>query len=196
MPKFTPNCWTRLKTDSKRMAEEITIARPYAEAVFRLALQGNRLERWSQMLHFTATVAKDERVRELIDNPQLSSAQVEGALLALCDKQLDEEGKNLIHLLLENKRFTLLPEIYDLFEKQKAENDGVLNAEIISAMPLDAVQQQQLVAGLEKKFGRKVTATVALDPKLIGGVRIIVGDVNIDASVRGRLEQMALTLKR
>lgn len=178
------------------MAEEITIARPYAEAVYRLAQQGNKLEQWSQMLRFAATVAEDERVLEVIDNPQLSSSQVEAALLSLSEKQVDEEGKNLIHLLLENNRFKLLPQIFDLYEKLKAENEGVLNAEIISAMPLDVTQQKELVTGLEKKFGCKVTATVALDPELIGGVRIIVGDVNIDASVRGRLEQMALTLKR
>ncbi|MHB9117690.1 MAG: F0F1 ATP synthase subunit delta [Burkholderiales bacterium] len=178
------------------MAEEITIARPYAEAVFRMAQQGKKLEQWSKMLRFAATVAEDEGIQELIDNPQLSSVQVEDVLLSLCEKQLDDEGRNLIRLLLENNRFKLLPQIFDLFEKLKAESDGVLSAEIISAMPLEAIQQQQLVAGLEKKFGRKVTATVALDPELIGGVRIVVGDVNIDASVRGRLEQMALTLKR
>ena len=178
------------------MAEQITVARPYAEAVFELAKQGGAFDRWSQMLAFASAVVVDEQMHALIGNPQLTVADQERAFLAVCDQALDEPGKNLIHLLVENRRLLLLPAIRDAYEQLKAEHEGGLEAEIFSAFPLSDAQKQELVARLETRFKRKTEASITVDPELIGGVKIVMGDVVIDASVRGQLQDMAFTLKR
>lgn len=178
------------------MAEQITVARPYAEAVYSLAQQSGAFDKWSQMLAFGAAVAADEQMQALIGNPKLTAADQERAFLAVCDKALDGQAKNLVHLLVENRRLPLLPAIRAAYEQLKAEQEGVLEAEIVSAYPLADAQKQDLVTHLESRFKRKTEATVTVDPELIGGVRIVVGDVVIDASVRGQLQNMAFTLKR
>jgi F-type H+-transporting ATPase subunit delta len=178
------------------MAEQITVARPYAEAVYSLAQQGGAFDKWSQMLVFAAAVAADGQMRDLIGNPKLTVPDQERAFLAVCDKALDDQAKNLVHLLVENRRLPLLPAISEAYEQLKAEHEGVLEAEIISAYPLSDAQKQEVVTHLESRFKRKTDATVTVDPELIGGVRIVVGDVVIDASVRGQLQNMAFTLKR
>ena len=178
------------------MAEQITIARPYAEAIFRLAKQANAFADWSRMLEFAASVANDEQMHGLIGNPKLSSDQLESLFLSVCGEQLNAEGKNLIKLLVENGRLPLLPQIFEAFEKLKAEQEGVLDANIASAFPLTDVQLKELVAVLEGRFARKLHASVVVDPELIGGVKVEIGDEVFDASVRGKLQTMAFTLKR
>lgn len=178
------------------MAEEITVARPYAEAVFQLAEAGNALERWSETLGFVAAVAADAQMAKIIGNPKLTLSEQERAFLAVCESRLDEQGKNLIRLLLENRRLLLLPAIAGLFEEFKAAHGGTLEADIASAFPLSATEVSDLVERLVTKYKRQVQATVTVDPELIGGVRIAVGDVVFDASVRGQLQKMAFALKR
>jgi F-type H+-transporting ATPase subunit delta len=178
------------------MAEQITVARPYAEAVYSLAQQSGAFDGWSQMLAFGAAVAADEQMQALIGNPKLTVADQERAFLAVCGKALDDQAKNLVHLLVENRRLPLLPAISAAYEQLKAEQEGVLEAEIVSAYPLSDAEKRDLVSHLESRFKRKTEAAVTVDPELIGGVRIVVGDVVIDASVRGQLQNMAFTLKR
>ena len=178
------------------MAETVTIARPYAEALYRLARQNKAQAEWSSMLETAAAVAADATMADLIANPNFSRAEVERVFLAVTDKVLTEEGRNLVRLLLENGRLALLPVICEQYEKLKAEQSGTLEAEIVSAFPLSQQQVNDMAGLLEKRFARKVTARVAVDPELIGGVKIIAGDVVIDASVRGQLQNMAFALKR
>lgn len=178
------------------MAEEITVARPYAEAVFQLAEAGNALERWSEALGFVAAVAADPQMGKIIGNPKLTLAEQERAFFSVCESRLDEQGKNLMRLLLENHRLRLLPVIAALFEELKAAHGGALEAQIASAFPLDEAEVKDLVERLVTKYKRQVQATVTVDPELIGGVRIAVGDVVFDASVRGQLQKMAFALKR
>jgi F-type H+-transporting ATPase subunit delta len=116
-------------------------------------------------------------------------------VLGVCGDKLGAEGANLARLLVENKRLALLPEIVAMFEVLKAEQEGELAAHITSAFTLDAGQMAGLVAKLEAKFGRKVSATQSVDAELIGGVVIQVGDEIMDASVRGGLEALSVTLK-
>lgn len=177
------------------MAEEVTIARPYAEALYRLARERKAFAEWSQMLQFAAAVAADAKMRELIGNPKLTAPELERLFVSVCDKHLDAEGKNLVAVLVENGRLSLLPQIHTLFERLRAEQEGVLEAEIAAAFPLSEAQQKDLINRLESRFKRKVTARVVVDPELIGGVKIVAGDVVIDASVQGRLQDMASTLK-
>lgn len=176
--------------------ETVTIARPYAEALYRLASQKATLAEWSQMLETASAVASDVTMSDAIANPKFTRANVEQVFLAVMDKALNEEGKNLIRLLLQNGRLALLPIIAAQFEKLKAEQSGMLEADIASAFPLSDEQVKEMVGLLEKRFARKVMAQVSVDPELIGGVTINAGDVVIDASVRGQLQNMAFALKR
>lgn len=176
--------------------EIVTIARPYAEAVYRLASQKAELAEWSRMLEAAAAVASDATMGDAISNPRLTRANLEQIFLAVMGKELNEEGKNLICLLIENGRLALLPVIAEEFEKLMAEQSGQVEAEIASAFPLSDAQVKEMVGMLEKRFSRKVTVQVSVDPELIGGVKINAGDVVIDASVRGQLNNMTFALKR
>jgi F-type H+-transporting ATPase subunit delta len=178
------------------MAESITIARPYAEAVFRLAKEKDSLRPWSEALAFMAGVVRDPQVQALIGNPKLTTSQVEALLLAVSDGRLDEQGNNFIKILIENRRLSLLPEISELFEELKAQQEGMLEAKITSAFPLADQELRSLIERLEKKCGRAVEAQVSVDPELIGGVKVEIGDEVWDASVRSQLEAMAFALTR
>lgn len=177
------------------MAEALTIARPYAEAAFRLAKAGDTLSTWSSMLQFTAVIAVDKHIRTLLGNPEVSTKRLGELLLDICGDKLNNEGRNFILLLVENKRVEVLPEIRDLFEQLKAQHEGVLEAKIASAFAMTDVQLKDLVAGLESKFKRKIEAKVNVSPELIGGVKVEIGDEVFDASVRGKLEAMSVALK-
>ena len=177
------------------MAEAVTIARPYAVAVFRLAKEKNALARWSEMLAFITAVANDAQMQALNDDPRVPAEQVERVFLAVGGDKLDAQAANLIKLLVEYRRLSLLTEIARLFEEYKAADEGVVEAEITAAAQPDAAQVKALVSQLEARFKQKVVAHVNVDPEIIGGVKIVVGDTVIDASVRGRLQEMAYTLK-
>jgi F-type H+-transporting ATPase subunit delta len=177
------------------MAEAVTIARPYAVAIFRLAKEKSALARWSEMLAFATAVAADPQMQAINDDPNVSSEQVERVFLTVCGDRLDAGAVNLIKLLVEYDRLSLLPEIARLFEELKAKDEGVVEAEITAATKPDEAQVKALVSQLESRFKQKVVAQVIVDPEIIGGVKIVVGDTVIDASVRGRLQEMAYTLK-
>lgn len=176
------------------MAETSTIARPYAEAVFKLADQGGSLSAWSEMLDTLAQVAGNADMQLCIGNPNLTRGQLAGLFLSTA-KGLNEEGRNLVQVLAENSRLAVLPQIREQFEVLKHEREGVLEARIVSAFPIDDTQKSALVADLERKFQRRIEASVAVDPELIGGVQVVVGDQVIDGSVRARLAAMAVALK-
>jgi F-type H+-transporting ATPase subunit delta len=192
-PKLTPSCWKQLKTSSEM--ERATLARPYAEAIAKLASENSSWAQWSERLTLLTMVACDSQIQDLAGNPAISTTRVTEVLLSVCGDKLGHEGKNLIQLLVENKRLGLLPEISASFEILKAEQEGELTAHIASAFTLDTDQMASLISKLEAKFSRKVTATQSIDETLIGGVVIQVGDEVMDASVRGGLEALAVTLK-
>lgn len=175
--------------------ERATLARPYAEAVGKLAADGKDWELWSERLALLAMVAGDDLMRDLAANPAQSADRIAEVMLAVCGDKLGVEGGNLVKLLVENKRLSLLPEIVTLFEVLKAEQEGELTAHVTSAFELSKDQLAGLVARLEAKFGRKITATQSVDTDLIGGVVIQVGDEVMDSSVRGGLQSLAVTLK-
>ena len=176
------------------MAETVTIARPYAEAVFRLAREQGDLDRWSQMLHLLEMVVQDEHIARGIGDPNWTGQQLESLVLGVCGEQLDGAGRNFVQVLVHNDRLGVVPAIRALFEELKREQEGVLEAQITSAFALDDEQQSRLVRRLESKYQRKVSAQVSVDPQLIGGVKIVVGDKVLDATVRGKLDAMAAAL--
>ncbi len=177
------------------MAEQITVARPYAEAVFALAREQNALPVWAEMLRVAAGVAGDARMLEALDNPKLSVTAKESLFLSVCGDKLNADARSFIRVLFEAGRFGLLPEIRELFDSLKDQAEGVLRARISSAFPLDDAQLTRLTATLQKRFGKKIEATVSVDRELIGGARVIVGDTVIDASIQGELQSMKNELR-
>ncbi len=177
------------------MAEPLTIARPYAEAAFELAREQNALPVWSEMLRLAATVASDPRMRTALASPKLSSADKESLFLSICGERLSPEGRNFMRVLIEGERIDLLPQIRDLFEARKNAQEGTAKARIESAFPLDDGELASLKATLEKRFSKKIEATVDINPALIGGARISVGDTVIDGSVAGKLAAMGQQLR-
>lgn len=177
------------------MAEAITIVRPYAVAAFRLAKEQNSLAHWSEMLGYASAIASDPQMKAVIDNPKMVASDLERLFLSLCEKKLDKAGENLVKLLVEYGRLALLPEVAQAFEELKALDEGVLEAEITAAAQPSDGEIKALVKRLEAKFGKKIETSVKVDPEIIGGIKIVIGDTVIDASVRGQLQEMAYALK-
>jgi F-type H+-transporting ATPase subunit delta len=177
------------------MAEAITIARPYATAIFRLAKAKKKLSDWSKELAFIAGVTENAQIKLLIDNPKLPSADLERALLSVFDGKLSDEAVNLVKLLVENNRLGIVADIVAAFEELKDEDEGKLEAKLTAAAKPTDAQVKALVSQLETKFGKKVEAEVLIDPELIGGIKIVVGDTVIDASVKAQLQSLDYALK-
>ena len=177
------------------MAELTTIARPYAEAAFRIARDGNALPAWSEMLGFLTSVAADPQAATALDNPKLTAADKTALLLAIGGERLDASGRSFVRVLVDADRIALLPQIRMLFEALKDDADGVAKARIDSAFALSEAQTAELTAALEKRFGRKIEATVNVDPELGGGARITVGDTVIDGTIEAQLAAMATQLR-
>lgn len=175
------------------MAELATIARPYAEALFRVAKAGD-LEAWSSLVLEMAQVATHPDVVALANNPKLSEQQVRDIFTALLKSPVNDEAKNFIAMLVANNRLALLPQIGVQFHLLKNAQEGAADAQIFSAFALTDAQINALVSKLEKKFQRKLHPSVIVDSNLIGGVRVVVGDEVLDNSVRARLQKMRHTL--
>jgi F-type H+-transporting ATPase subunit delta len=134
-------------------------------------------------------------VRTALDNPRLSAQAKESLFLSLCGADLNADGKSFVRVLIEADRLTLLPQIRNLFDALRDEAEGVARAQITSAFPIDDAELAGLKNALERRFGKKIETTVNIDPELIGGARIVVGDTVIDASVQGELRAMASHLR-
>ena len=177
------------------MAEPSTIARPYAEAAFRLADDVGKLAEWSATLAMLEQVADNERVRAAMADPNLSSAKVAGLFISILSGKLSGDAENFVRVMAENRRLALLGEVRAQYEALKNAREGVIEADVQSAFELTDVQLAELVSALEKRTGRKVKAQVRLDKSLIGGVRIVMGDKVIDGSARAQLGALESALK-
>lgn len=177
------------------MSELSTLARPYAEAVFRMALGENNLAGWSSRLQSLALIVLDAQAARLIADPAVAADRVADLIVEVAGSDLGECGGNFVKVLAENDRLSLLPEIGAQFEALKANAEGTLEATITSAQELTQAQLDELVAGLKTRFNRAVNVQVAVDPELIGGAVIAIGDQVIDGSVKGRLQRMSFALQ-
>jgi len=175
------------------MAELATIARPYAEALFRVALPA-KLNDWADILSEMAQVAAVPEFLAMARNPRVPRQAVIDTLFAALKTGVDAQAKNFIAALADNGRLVLLPEIEHQFLALKNAHESTADAEIVSAFPMERAQVTDLVSALEKKFGRKLNAVVSVDPSLIGGVRVTVGDEVLDESVSARLQRMHTAL--
>jgi len=177
------------------MAEPSTVARPYAEAVFRLAEANGALAPWSDTLASLAAVASDGRVRSAIADPKFSAAQAAGMVIGVLAGKLNGEAENFVRVLAENKRLDLLPDIRRQYELLKNEREGVIEATVFTAFELSEAQASELVQRLEKNTGRTVRPRFQVDSSLIAGVKVVLGDKVIDASARAQLGALEAALK-
>jgi F-type H+-transporting ATPase subunit delta len=175
------------------MAEALTLARPYAEAAFKLARESSSLPAWADALARLASVAQSSQMVGVLGNPRLSDKQVAGVVSETAGTLTDIQ-KNFVTVLAQNERLNVLPQIASHFEGLKSGAEGSVNAEVSSAYPLSNEQLADIVVTLEKKYGKKVHATVVVDASLIGGVSIRVGDEVTDVSIRGKLAQLRTSL--
>ena len=176
------------------MAELFTIARPYAEAAFKLAKETGALPAWSDALARLTAVAQSPVMQTVLGNPKFTGAQL-ATLVSETAGVTHKEQLNFVSMLANNDRIAVLPEITKHFGALRNATESVVEAAITSAYPLSDEQLAQIVQTLEAKSGKKVKATVSVDADLIGGVSIRIGDEVTDTSVRGKLAQLAATLK-
>jgi F-type H+-transporting ATPase subunit delta len=175
------------------MAELATVARPYAEALFK-AVPAAEAAAAAEQLRALATISAQPQLRQFADDPKATAAQVFDVIASVARMTLSERVKNLLATMIDNGRLAALPAVADQFQALVSERTGVSEAKVFSAYALDATQLADVVAVLERRFGRKLVAEVIVDPTLIGGVRVEVGDEVLDTTVKARLEQMKAAL--
>lgn len=175
------------------MAELATIARPYAEALFKSVGTADASGALAQM-QALAAVAGNSDMQRFADNPKATSEQIVSVIGGVAKATLDTKVANLLRTVVDNGRLAALPEIAAQFNALVKARSGTSDAVVYSAFPIDAAQLADLVATLEKRFGRKLNASVVVEPELIGGVRVVVGDEVLDTSVKARLDNMKLSL--
>ena len=175
------------------MAELATIARPYADALFKATPEAEQAA-WVEQVRALAVVAADAQLREFADNPRVTQEQVFGVVTGAAKVVLAPVVANFLRTVLENGRLAALPLMAQQFQTHVSAHQGVSEALIVSAFPINADQVADIQGSLEKRFGRKLKSSVEVDPELIGGVRVVVGDEVLDTSVRARLERMKTQL--
>ena len=174
------------------MAELATIARPYAEALFKTA--GADLVGTATWLDELAAIASNVQLQQHAANPSVTPAQTLDVMTGVAKSAITEPAKNFLRAVIDNGRINVLPEIASQFHALKNAVSGSSDAVVFSAFPLDAAALADLAVTLEKRFGKKLNLKVELLPELIGGVRVVVGDEVLDTSVKARLEQMKAAL--
>lgn len=178
------------------MSDISTTARPYARAVFESAREKASQSKWSEALALMSLVANDPTMNDVLASPKMTKAQKGDLFASVCAEKIDDNGKNLIMLLAENERLLELPAIAEQFEAFRSADEGIVEAEVTSAMPLTKEQEAALKESLKKKLGSEVILTTKVDESLIGGVVIRAGDLVIDGSIQSQLASLSNALNR
>lgn len=176
------------------MSELSTLARPYAEAVFKRAVETKKESNWSDMLGFLSLVVVDKDLAGIISNPKVSQEKLTELMVDIGQEQLKQEGINFLKLLIQNGRLALAPLIADQYESYKADHEGYVDVEVSGAYSLTKEDQKRFSKVLEEKLGKKVNITTSIDKSLIGGFLARAGDKVIDGSLKGQLQQLAKKL--
>ena len=176
------------------MSELTTAARPYARAVFEMAESAGSLGEWSEMLDFMGMVAGNEEVSALLETPKMAKQAGADAFVQLCDGKLNDQAKNLVNMLAENNRLSLLPEMSAIYEVLKDEAEGSVEAIVTSAKALTETEEKSISDALKKRLGRDVKIKVSIDEALLGGAIIRAGDLVIDGTLKGRLAKMTSSM--
>jgi F-type H+-transporting ATPase subunit delta len=174
------------------MAELATIARPYAEALFKAF--SSDLGSTAVWLDELAAIAGNSQLQQFADNPKSTVSQVFDLIAGVAKTSLPEPARNFLRTVIENGRLSALPEIAAQFRSLKNAQSGSSDAVVYSAFPIDGAALADVATTLESRFGRKLNVKVELEPALIGGIRVVVGDEVLDTSVKARLEQMKVAL--
>ena len=177
------------------MSDIKSLAHPYANAVFNLAKEENKLDGWLNYLNQLSIIGQTVEFKNSICNPKISQDMIIDMLLSYL-KTSDIEIKNFLTLLYINNRLNMLDEIFVLFVKLVSDYKGIAKAVIKSAFAMKDQDKQQIEVLLSRKFGRKITANVEINSELIGGIKIMIDDIVIDASVKGSLEKMSTQLMK
>lgn len=174
------------------MAELATIARPYAEALFKVCSSNlNAASAWVDEL---GVIAENQQLQQFADSPKVTSTQVFDVIASVAKSTLPEQAKNFLSTVIDNGRLSVLPEIARQFRTLKNSQSGSSDALVYSAFPIGSGALTEVAAMLEKRFGRKLNVSVHTQADLIGGIRVVVGDEVLDTSVKARLEQMKVAL--
>jgi F-type H+-transporting ATPase subunit delta len=176
------------------VSELVKFARPYAKAAFQLARDGGRLAEWSDMLQLASSIAANKIVADAIGSPHVSRQQAASLFLTAAADQFDSQFGNLLSVLAENDRLSILPEIAGMYEKLRQDEEKRLSVRVVSAVALSDDQQQRMRAALSKRFDREISLESEIDTTMLGGAVIYAGDMVIDGSVRGRLQKLATRL--
>ena len=178
------------------MADNASIARPYAKAVFELAQETNSFEEWSTALSQLTAISDDDSFSAVVNDPRVDKEKVTDLLIDLTKDRLPEGGTNLINLLVQNDRTGALGDIEQLFAELVAKAQASVKAEVITALALTEQQKVSLASALEARLGLKVQLAETVDPELVGGAIVKAGDLVIDGSAKGRIEKLTNTLMR
>ena len=176
------------------MSELTTVARPYARAAFEFAVNNNNIEAWSAMLFFAAEVAQDATMANILTRDK-APQELANLFISVCDDQLDENGQNLIKVLAENGRLSVLPRVAQLYADLETEYKKEIDADVVSAYALSKAQKNELSISLEKRLARKVNLNCSIDKALIAGMVITAGDLVIDSTASGQLTRLSHTLQ-
>ena len=176
------------------MSDLATLARPYAEAVFKRANEAKATDKWSEMLTFVALAMQENELIALVRNPKVTKDRIVRLILEVSKGLLDKEGENFVKLLAQNDRLLLAPQIATLYEEYKAEDEGYVDVDVSSAFALTKAEEKNLIASLEKMLNKSIRLNVGVDKTLIGGFLARAGDIVIDGSIKGQLQQLAKRL--
>jgi F-type H+-transporting ATPase subunit delta len=176
------------------MSSLTTLARPYAKAAFQLAREQNALQVWDERLHLAGSIAGNEAVSRLIENPEVSAGQALSLIADAGGENFDERFRGYLSVLAENGRLPLLGEIAAIYGRLRQEAEKRLVARVVSAVELDADQRSRMQRALSKRFDADVELANEIDPAVIGGAVIYAGDEVIDGSLRGRLRKLEQSL--
>ncbi|HEC58620.1 hypothetical protein LCGC14_0733430 [marine sediment metagenome] len=173
------------------MAEAITIARPYAVAVFAIAKEKDELKGWSDLLAVLAQCVADPKMQSIITSPAVSDVQVVTLLADISGDLINDDARKFLALLAESNRLQMLTYIAVIFEELRAKAEQTMTAEVTSARALTSEQESNIAAALKKRIGRDVTLITTIDDSLLGGAIIRAGDLIIDGSALGKLNRLA-----
>jgi len=172
------------------MADYTTAARPYAKAVFELAQETSQFDAWSGQLEFWSALVTHPDMSARLDAPGLTHQDRAGLIEAVVGDEMNEHSRNFIRLLSENNRLALMSDIHSLYEELRSEAEGEIEATVTTAFELTDAQQDSIIDALSKRLERKVRIVTVIDKDLIGGAVIRAGDLVIDGSLKGRVENM------
>lgn len=176
------------------MSELTTVARPYARAAFEFAVDNNKIDAWSEMLFFTAEVVKNPTMVKILTSDK-TAQELAKLFISVCENQLDEHGLNLIKIMAENGRLSVLPRVAQLFAELEDEYKKQMDVTVVSAYALSTKQKEELGNSLEKRLARKVNLNCSIDKTVITGMVITAGDLVIDSSAKGQLARLSNALQ-